>query len=518
MPHITRRTALTTLMASAVFPSVTIAQNTSQPFSFEWLKARMQARAAQPDMPPPPLDTFLQNLTYDDYRNIYFRPEAARWSDTSLPFHVSSFHPGWLFKEPVQIFEVKSGTSAPLTFSTDDFEYRNDVGTRVPEHADLSGIAGLKLTYPLNEANKFDEVVTFLGASYFRALGRGNAYGLSARGLAINTWLDGPEEFPRFSAFWLEKPKATDTSLTVYASLDSASVTGAYKFIITPGDDTIMDVEATLYFRDSVPQLGLGPRTSMFYYAEHSQRKFDDFRRQVHDSEALKIIRKTGDILLRPLNNPPRVSSSYFSEPDMAQFGLIQRDRKYEDYQDAGARYHDRPSVMIEPLNDWGAGTVRLVEIPADLEIDDNIVAFWVPDTAPQAGEERTFIYRMHWGDLPPDGKLAWVQGTLAGVGGASGVPVENASLRKFVVDFEGGQLGTLPEDAAVRPIVTASGGIIEGMVLHKVSDAAVPTWRLFIDIDGGDADLIELTAHVANETQKLSETWLFQWLRDDVS
>ena len=279
-----------------------------------------------------------------------------------------------------------------------------------------------------------------------------------------------------------------------------------------------MDVEATLYFRDSVPQLGLGPLTSMFYYAEHSQRKFDDFRRQVHDSEALKIIRKTGDILLRPLNNPPRVSSSYFSEPDMAQFGLIQRDRKYEDYQDAGARYHDRPSVMIEPLNDWGPGTVRLVEIHADLEIDDNIVAFWVPDTAPQAGEERTFIYRMHWGDLPPDGKLAWVQGTLAGVGGASGVPVENASLRKFVVDFEGGQLGTLPEDAAVRPIVPASGGIIEGMVLHKVSDAAVPTWRLFIDIDGGDADLIELTAHVANETQKLSETWLFQWLRDDVS
>ncbi|WP_415919485.1 glucan biosynthesis protein [Tateyamaria sp. SN6-1] len=515
MAHITRRTALATLLGSAVFPSVTIAQTTHQPFSFEWLKARMQARASQPDVPPQPLDTFLQNLSYDDYRNIYFRPEAARWSDTSLPFHVSSFHPGWLFKEPVQIFEVENGTSIPLTFSTDDFEYRNDVGTRIPEHAVLSGIAGLKLTYPLNAADKFDEVVTFLGASYFRALGRGNAYGLSARGLAINTWLEGPEEFPRFSAFWLEKPKATDTALTVYASLDSASVTGAYKFTISPGDDTTMDVEATLYFRDSVPQLGLGPLTSMFYFAEHSQRKFDDFRRQVHDSEALKIIRSDGDVLLRPLNNPPRVSSSYFAEPDMAQFGLIQRDRTYEDYQDAGARYHDRPSVMIEPLNDWGPGTVRLVEIPADLEIDDNIVAFWVPDAAPQAGEERTFAYRMHWGDLPPDGNLAWVQGTLAGVGGASGVPVENASLRKFVIDFQGGQLGALPEDAPVQPVVTASAGMIEGMVLHKVADATVPTWRLFIDIDGGDTELIELTAHVADDSQKLSETWLFQWLRD---
>ncbi|WP_299658032.1 glucan biosynthesis protein [uncultured Tateyamaria sp.] len=516
MPPMTRRSALATLLASVALPSVALAQTAGEPFSFDTLKARMQARAQAPDTPPPPLDNFLQNLTYDDYRNIYFRPEAARWSDTPLPFHVSSFHPGWLFKEPVQIFEVTDGTARPLTFTTDDFEYRNDVGTRVPDHAELSGIAGLKLTYPLNDPMKFDEVVTFLGASYFRALGRGNSYGLSARGLAINTWLQGPEEFPRFSAFWLEKPAATDTSLTVYAALDSASLTGAYKFTISPGDDTTMDVEATLYFRDSVPQLGLGPLTSMFYFAEHSERHFDDFRRQVHDSEALKIIRKDGEVLLRPLNNPPRVSSSYFNEPDMAQFGLIQRDRTYEDYQDAGARYHDRPSVMIEPLNDWGAGTVRLVEIPADLEIDDNIVAFWVPETPPQAGETRSYAWRMHWGDLPPSGALAWVQGTLAGIGGPSGVPLDNPNLRKFVVDFQGGRLGTLAEDADVTPVVTASAGEIAGIVLHKVKDAAVPTWRLFIDIDGGDHDLIELTAHIADDTQKLSENWLFQWLRDD--
>lgn len=516
MPHMTRRSALATLLSSAALPSLSLAQQAGQPFSYARLKAQMQARARRPDTPPPPLDTFLQNLTYDDYRNIYFKSQAARWSDSPLPFRVSSFHPGWLFKDPVQINEVTDGTARPLTFSTDDFEYRNDVGKRVPEHAELAGIAGLKLTYPLNDATKFDEVVTFLGASYFRALGQGNSYGLSARGLAINTWLNGPEEFPRFSEFWLEKPRDTDTSLTLYAALDSASVTGAYKFIITPGDDTTMDVEATLFFRDTVPQLGLGPLTSMFYFAEHSDRDFDDFRRQVHDSEALKIVRKNGEVLLRPLNNPHRVSSSYFTEPDMAQFGLIQRDRTYEDYQDAGARYHDRPSVMIEPLNDWGPGTVRLVEIPAELEIDDNIVAFWVPETAPQAGDSRTYTYRIHWGDLPPSGALAWVQGTLAGIGGPSGVPLENPNLRKFVVDFQGGRLGALAEDAKLQPIVTASAGQIEGIVLHKVADATVPTWRLFIDVNGGNNSLIELTAHIADDTQKLSETWLFQWLRDD--
>ncbi|WP_299549676.1 glucan biosynthesis protein [uncultured Tateyamaria sp.] len=512
----TRRSALAMLLASAALPKNVLARDLGQPFSFEWLKARMESRSWAPDTPPQPLDTFLQDLTYDDYRNIYFRPNAAKWSDTPLPFHVSPFHPGWLFQDPVQIHEVHTGKSYPITFSTDDFEYRNDVGARVPENAELPGIAGLKLTHPLNMPDKFDEVVTFLGASYFRALGRGNSYGLSARGLAINTWLNGPEEFPRFSEFWLEKPKATDMALTVYAALDSASVTGAYKFTITPGDDTTMDVEATLFFREAVPQLGLGPLTSMFYFAEHSERDFDDFRRQVHDSEALKIIRKDGNVIMRPLNNPPRVSSSYFNEPNMAQFGLIQRDRTYEDYQDAGARYHDRPSVMIEPQNDWGPGTVRLVEIPAELEIDDNIVAFWVPQTAPQAGESRTYSYRMHWGDLPPSGDLAWVQGTLAGIGGPSGVPLDNPNLRKFVVDFQGGALGSMPEDADVTPIITHSAGEIEGMVLHKVTDAAVPTWRLFIDIDGQDHDLIELTAHVADDTQRLSETWVFQWLRDD--
>ncbi|MBY5935475.1 glucan biosynthesis protein G [Tateyamaria omphalii] len=513
--HITRRSVLATLLASAALPRTAWAQDLGQPFSFAWLKARMEARSKEPDAPPPALDSFLQDLTYDDYRNIYFRPAAAHWSDTPLPFHASPFHPGWLFKDPVQIHEVQNGHASPITFTTDDFEYRNDVGDRVPDNAELPGIAGLKLTHPLNRPDKFDEVVTFLGASYFRALGRGNSYGLSARGLAINTWLQGPEEFPRFSEFWVQRPQALDTSMKLYAALDSASVTGAYRITITPGDDTTMDVEATLFFRDSVPQLGLGPLTSMFYFAEHTERDFDDFRPQVHDSEGLQIIRKDGNTLFRPLNNPHRVSSSYFNEPQLAQFGLIQRDRRYEDYLDAGARYHDRPSVMVEPLNNWGPGTVRLVEIPAELEIDDNIVAFWVPKDAPQAGETRTYAWRMHWGALLPSGDLAWVQGTLAGVGGPSGVPLENPNLRKFVIDFEGGALADMDKDADLTPVITHSAGEIVSTVLHKVDGAAHPTWRLFIDIDGGDTELIELTAHITDGADRLSETWLYQWLRD---
>lgn len=520
-----RRSALGALLASMIaFPNVVWAQTSSDakpaeehaPFSFDWLKNEMKNKATQPDTPPAPLDTFLEELTYDDYRNIYFRPEAARWSQDVFPFQLQAFHPGWLFQEPVQIFEVVDGVVSPLTFSTDDFEYRNDVGERVPENARLSGVAGLKVTSPLNTAQKFDELITFLGASYFRALGAGNSYGLSARGLAVDTWQSGPEEFPRFSAFWVVRPDTADGPLEIYAAMDSASLTGAYRLLIYPGADTVLDVEAELYFRKAVTNLGLVPLTSMFYFAEHSERRFDDFRPQVHDSDALKLVRASGDVLIRPLNNPPRVSNSYFSDSDIVEFGLIQRDRGYEDYQDAGAQYHNRPSVMIDRIGDWGPGMVRLIEIPADLEIDDNIVMLWVPDMPPQAGETRNYRYKMHWGALPPDaeGELAYIHSTRTGVGGPSGVPVSNPNLRKFVVDFEGGGLGDMDPEAKVVPVVTASAGKISGAVLHKIDDAE-HRWRLFFDVDGQDFDLIELTAHVAGEDRKLSEIWLFQWVRD---
>lgn len=513
-----RRAFMASLLAGTALSRQAFAQQAGAPlFSFDWLKNRMQNRAAQPEVPVTALQGFLNDLTYDDYRNIFFRPEAERWQPEELPFYVSAFHPGWLFHEPVYLNEIVDGQTRPMTFSTDDFGYRNSLEGTIPPHAELPGIAGVKIRYPLNTPEIHDELITFVGASYFRALGKGNSYGLSARGLSINTWLQGPEEFPRFSEFWLERPAIGDRSLTFYAAMDSASVTGAYRFVVTPGKDTVVEVEAALFFREDVKQLGLGPLTSMFYFNEHSERRFDDYRLQVHDSDAVRIVKSDGDVLHRPLNNPPRVANSYFTESDLQAFGLIQRDRDYESYEDAGARYHDRPSVMIEPVGDWGPGAVRLVEIPADLEIDDNIVLFWVPEHAPKAGEARTYSYRMHWGALPAnaDGPLAFVASTRTGVGGPSGVPIENPNWRKFVIDLEGGELGGMPNDAEVAPVVWTSAGTVTGVVLHKVPEAATDRWRLVIDLDGGDADLIEMSAHVAGYGRKLSESWMYQWVRD---
>ncbi|MBM7068767.1 glucan biosynthesis protein [Actibacterium sp. 188UL27-1] len=513
------------LAQTATEPSAPVAvEETGQPaFSFDLLKAMMRDKASQPDAEPEPLDSFAAELDYDGYRNIRSRPDGARWSDTDLAFQLHPFHPGWLYSTPIRLHEVIDGRAHEMMFSTDDFEYMNGLDAQIPEHEVLPGIAGLRVNHPLNRADLMDELVVFQGASYFRALGRANSYGLSARGLALNTWLEGPEEFPRFSEFWVERPAHGQQHLVVYAAMDSPSLTGAYRFEIHPGADTVVDVEAEIFFREDIKQLGLAPLTSMFFYSEHSERDFDDYRPQVHDSDALRIVRGDGDVLLRPLNNPSRVAGSYFAESDLRAFGLIQRDRAYEDYQDAGARYHDRPSVMVEPLEDWGPGAVRLVEIPAELEIDDNIVLFWVPDQAPVAGEAKTFRYRMHWGALSPnpEDEMAWISSTRAGHGGPAGVPITNPNLRKFVVDFRGGLLGASPEDTEFEPVISASAGKIDNVVLFKVPEsenlAEVGTgiWRLVIDIDGGDEELIELSAHVAGYGRKLTEIWLYQWVRD---
>jgi len=482
------------------------------PFSFDMLSDEMKALSVQPHQAAPRPTSFLDQLTYDDYQMIQFKDAAARWTADDSDFRIYAFHMGWLFEEPVLMFEVQNGTAVPMQFSTDDFFYQNGLAARVPEHAELPGVAGFKLNAPLNRADMFDEVVAFLGASYFRALGRGNAYGLSSRGLAINTAHPEGEEFPRFSRFYLEKPAPFAREVVVYAALESASCTGAYRFVIRPGEETEMDVTARLYFRTAVQEIGVAPLTSMFLFSEKNRASFDDYRPNVHDSDGLRIWRNDGDVIWRPLNNPPRLTGSFFVEENPRSFGLLQRDRAFESYQDAAAHYEKRPSLVIEPAGEWGKGAVRLVEIPTELEANDNIVAFWVPEAPVQAGEMHEFAYRMRWGmmELNWNEDLAFVYETRAGVGGVSGVENTDGS-RKFVVDFGGGLLATLPDDAKIEPVLNISGGEIVTQTLSKI--AGQPIWRLVIDVKGTKDAVIEMGAHVRGYGRKLTENWLYQWI-----
>lgn len=484
-------------------------------FDFDGFSARMQALAAAPFAPvTATLPEAFQSLDYDAYRRIQYRPEASKWADDGLDYRLQAFHLGWLYAEPVKVFEIESGMARPIDFSAADFQYHDIALGEAAAAQDLPGVAGFRVNYPLNQPEAYDELVSFLGASYFRSLGRDNVYGLSARGLVVNSWVDLPEEFPRFSEFYVERPEAGGP-LTVYTALDSQSVTGAYRFIITPAGDaaqeTIMDVTARLYFRTDVKELGVAPLTSMFLYAEANRGGFDDYRPQVHDSNGLLLERESGEIMWRALNNGTSLGNSYLWENNPRAFGLYQRGRDFETYQDAGAHYERRPSLRVEPQGPWGQGMVRLIEIPARLEADDNIVAFWIPAEPALAGEAREYSYRLIWGNLDPETNpaMAYVAETRAGVGGVSGV--ENAaSLRKFVVDFKGGELDALPDGTPVDVLATVGGGLLRNSVLSRVDANGV--WRLVLDVETDGVSPLELKAYLVGLGKKLTETWLYQW------
>ncbi|MCC5972902.1 MAG: glucan biosynthesis protein [Rubellimicrobium sp.] len=520
----TRRELATSLavfaLAAGLRPGAPRAEGEGTSFSFDGLTDEMRARAATPDSPAEAPEGFWSELDYDAYRLIRFRTERARWQGPDAPFHLHAFHMGWLFPEPVQLHEVRDGIARKIVFTAEDFEYLGALAEKVPGGIELPGVAGFRLNHPLNRPDRHDELVAFLGASYFRALGRGSAYGISARGLAVNTARGLAEEFPRFSRFWIERDPGGGPVVTVHAAMESASLTGAFRLVIRPGTDTVMDVTARLFFRQDVEEIGVAPLTSMFLFSDVNRGDFDDYRPQVHDSDGLMIERANGDVIWRPLNNPARLATSYFAEDSPRAFGLFQRDRLFANHQDPGARYDRRPSLKVEPAGDWGPGAVRLVEIPTALEVTDNIVAFWVPQEPVRAGAALQFGYRLVWGDLPPDpaAALAHVVRSAAGAGGVSGVePVPGT--RKFVVDFAGGIIADLPGDAGITPVVGVSGGDVTGVTLERIEGQAI--WRVVIDAavtersDGGDGlpDVVELSLHLAGYGRKLSEDWLFQWV-----
>lgn len=517
MARLSRRMFLGSSVATLALLSghpVAAQSGEGEDFSFDALTESARAAATDPYERPVVADDLFSSFDYDDYRMIRFRTERARWADTQGPWRLHAFHTGWLFGEPVSLFEIVDGKVVPMTFTTRHFEYLGDLADRVPAETSLPGVAGFRLNGPLNHPARYDEIVSFLGASYFRALGRDNRYGLSARGLAVNTAGPEPEEFPRFSEFYIARDPQGGPVVTIYARLDGPSVTGAYRFVIRPGETTEMEVTARLFFRAEVAELGIAPLTSMFFYSGINRGDYDDYRPRVHDSDGLRIVQQGGDVLWRPLNNPDRLSGSYFSEQNLTSFGLHQRARGFDAYQDASARYDLRPSLEVEPIGDWGTGFVRLVEIPTDLEVNDNIVAYFIPDGPVAAGDAREFSYRLRWGDLltDPTEDIAHVVETRAGAGGVSGV---EAALdeRKFVVDFDGGVLSRLSveDQDRITPVVTVSGGDLVFSTLESIDEEG--RWRMVVDVRADAGAIVELSAHVAGFGRKLSEVWVCQWV-----
>ncbi|MEF2074249.1 glucan biosynthesis protein [Consotaella aegiceratis] len=482
-----------------------------QNFDYEALSAVMRRRAGEPYVEPQSeLPQELLDLTYDQHRHVLFRRDHTLWLNDPVNFHVQPFYPGFIYRDTTRIF-VGDGTHfKEQVYTPSDFEYLAPLDPSVFQNLSLPGVAGFRLNCPLNRPDIFDELVTFLGASYFRALGADTRYGLSARGLAINTATDEAEEFPRFTTYYIVQPQPGDNQIRLFAEMDSASLTGAFAFTLQPGEQTVIDVTARLYFRNEVQRLGVAPLTSMFLFGEHSRSERDDFRPEVHDSDGLMVVRASGERLWRPVRNPEKLALSYFREVSPKAFGLLQRDRDFSHYEDVEARYEMRPSLIIEPMSDWGSGAIELVEIPSDSEANDNIVAFWVPEEKPQAGSAFEFRYRMRWGlEVETVDQMARVRGSFAGAGGNPAVD-SPPNFRRFAIDFVGGTIANLPKDAKLEPIIEVSDlGRLNHAGIDRLPDGG---WRLAIEIERLESGPIEIRAKLSMLQRIVSETFLYQW------
>lgn len=477
-------------------------------FELEEVAQLAKKRAEQPYQPLPEAPRFMRNLSFEDYQGIRFKSGDSLWREGGSRFQVMMFPAGNVYTHSVKLNEIDQSGVRPIPFSKDRFSYPSEaLNKRIP--ADL-GYAGFKLAFPMHTDETYNQFLVFGGASYFRGVGRHNNFGLSARGIAIDTGLASGEEFPSFVEFWLERPAAGADRMRVFGLLDGPSLTGAYQFDIHPGDHTRIDVTAQLFFREGVELLGLAPITSMFYYGENTLQPRGEWRPQVHDSDGLLVLDgATGEWLWRPLINPRELNMSYLQTGDLAGFGLMQRDTGFDEFQDAEARYDTRPSAWIKPKESWGPGEVVLVEIPTRAETYDNIVAFWRPSEAMDDGEHRTVEYSLTFGGADISGQAnGRARKTFVGEGDRIGGGSVEGAFR-IIVDFDGGTLDKLPADAAVVSAVSAGEGaeVLEHFVEYNEPGKA---WRLSMLVKPEPDAPMQLRGYLSLDDRPLTETWTY--------
>lgn len=483
-------------------------------------EARRRADAPYSE-PGSSLPASLRDIGYDEYRSIRFHPEEAVWRG-EVPFEIQLFHPGYQYRTPVAIHLVEDGEIRSLDFDSDRFRYEGAAASLAGTDAADAGHAGFRVHYPMSETGSKDEVVAFLGASYFRLVGPGHVYGLSSRGLAVDAGLPSGEEFPDFREFWLVRPAPGDEELTFYALLDSPSVTGAYRFVLDPGSRaaekaTELAVDARLHARADVGKLGVAPLSSMFLFDPNNAGDFDDFRPRVHDSQGLLARTGTGEWIWRPLHNGPGLRVTQLRDTDPRGFGLVQRARAFEEYLDLEARYDLRPSEWVE-IDDghWGTGGVELMVIPTESEFNDNVVASWVPDAPFRAGDRRYYRYRLvTFDDRLPQQTLPQVERTRIGwdaLPGASDPPPR--TRRRFVVDFGPGAQPRPAGDAPEVVLSTTAGEIGQSRVETLPGD---DTWRVTFDLRAEGDDPADMRLYLESGEERLTETWTHVWYPERV-
>ncbi|MCF8707756.1 glucan biosynthesis protein [Rhizorhapis sp. SPR117] len=501
----TRRDAIFGLAGLLMLPSFKgwAATGKGKPFSWDMLKDQALALSRQPAQPIAAGPALLDRLDYDAVAKIEFRPDKTLWGDYEDATGVRFFPLSKYARQPVSISVVEGGVAHAIDYSPSLYNFP-------PYHpmAPLGKAGGFSGFRIMNKGG-IGDWMAFQGASYFRSAGPLHQYGLSARGIAIDTGLNKPEEFPNFTRFWLER--GADDSVITYALLEGPSVTGAYRIVNRQeADQMVQDVSTALYMRDSVERLGIAPLTSMFWYDEGHRTIAHDWRPEIHDSDGLAMHTGAGERIWRPLNNPPRPQINSFADHNPRGFGLMQRDRNFDHYQDDGVFYEKRPNLWIEPKGDWGAGAVTLYEIPTAHEIDDNIVAFWTPAMAAKSGTRFAYDYRMRWIAGEPEAlPVARVINCWSGQGGNPGQPVQEG-VTKIVVDFAGDRLEGRDHLSPLEPVFTVTNGKVTNSGCYHVHGLD-NVWRLVLDIERSGAEPSDIRAYLRFGHHAFTETFLYQ-------
>ena len=492
--------------AWAFSPGIALAQaeglSEGNRFSRDALVAAAKALAAAPYVAPEStLPDTLRDLDANAYAKIRFRPEMAIWSAERRGFAIELLHRGFVFATQVELFTVEDGRVLRIPYNPSLFDFGD---LKPPQPTDVTGFSGFRLSSQSSEPARFDPIAVFQGATFFRAIGTRQTFGQTARGLALNVADAAGEEFPLFRAFWIERPEADAKTLSVHALLDSDAVTGAYTLTMTPGDMTTIEVDCTLFPREDIQHVGVAPANAMYLFGVNDDAGMDDVRLAAHDASGLQMLNGGGEWIWRPLQNPATLQISAFVDKDPRAFGLLQRSRNPETFEDAQHNYERMPSLWIEPLEPWGPGTIQLIEIPTDNDVNDNVVAYWRPEAALTAGGQYRFRYRMSWcwspSRTPP---LAIAQATRSGDGGQR--------RRIFAIDFVGDIFRDPGRASALKTLVTASSGKVLWSALTPLPERGMG--RLAFALDPGSQAVSELRAQVLENETPVSETWLYRWI-----
>ncbi|MGA7328497.1 MAG: glucan biosynthesis protein [Rhodomicrobium sp.] len=497
--------------ALAAFPFRARPQGSAQspqPFSEDLLDTMARRRADQPyKAPDKRVDDTLATLAYDQYqRAIVYKEDQAIWHNDGGRFWLEPYHTaGTFYAYPVELFSVEAGEAIKIPYVATAFDFNPP--TKQPPTPAQSDFAGFKALAQIDRAGIFRDFLSLVGATNFRSIAAGQVFGVSARALAINTGQPGGEDFPLFRSFWIERPKPIDQSLVIHALLDSVSAVGRMKFTVTPGYETIFETEAVIYPRRRIAYAGIAPIASRFFFGPGVPPKRRDYRPRAHDSEALYILNGAGEQIWRPLLNPERLQFSVFLDKGPKGFGLIQKERSFASYQDTELQYEKRPTLWIEPLGDWGEGSIDLIELPAPEEINENIVCFWRPKDGLGPGIGHRFRYRMHWCWNPPfENKKAAVLQTRVGEA--------KSGDASFVVDFSNTDACEGCAGAAPAANVTASAGEVHNVRLTAVPAEGAGVQRVRFDYAPPSSDPVDLQIKLTVNGKPVSDTWIFRWAR----